>query len=604
MRRNRFNRIASLVLICLGITAIVFGLFAYQLGLDNDPTMGRSRKILVVLGSAAVLLPLLTFALKKMQQKTNLFGSIGQFFAKSRVFQAISRFFTASKQSKLSRFLDLHSWLPPVLACLIVIVVYIWYLTAGTFTQWTPYSRYFDRQANAFIAGQLSLLEKPPAELKQLTDVYDWKQREGIKYIWDVSYYHGKYYLYWGPVPALLAAGIKLIHPMVFDDQYLVLIFLSGLTMAFAAFAHWLRRKYFPGVPAWTLFVLVLTFSFSTPVLWLINRPDVYEAAIASAQFFLMLGLYLLARGLTAEKRSWLWLIGSGVALGAAVGSRFTYAITVALLGLFIFILMIVRPAKLRSKLLQILALFEPLALCAIAIGGYNYARFGSILETGMRYQLTGGALPADFRYLFTPIYLEPNIYSSLFRPFKFSPTRFPFFFTPYVLDDMWPGFIHRPVTYYSGEPITGVFCSMPFLWLLVLPLIGWAGRFKDWIDEIPARVRYGAEELPVWLKVLFGGTFAGLFLTIMCFVMATMRYLADFVPLLFLITMLVVWVNLDQLKARPGWKKILLFSLCVLCLVTITFGLFINMQNGGKRFETNNPALYHAIAQFFGSGK
>jgi hypothetical protein len=78
---------------------------------------------------------------------------------------------------------------------------------------WTPYTRYYDRQADAFLAGSLSLLEKPPAELLALANPYDYHNREGLGYLWDASLYRGKYYLYWGPVPALVAAGVKLNPP-------------------------------------------------------------------------------------------------------------------------------------------------------------------------------------------------------------------------------------------------------------------------------------------------------------------------------------------------------------------------------------------------------
>ena len=89
----------------------------------------------------------------------------------------------------------------------IAILISLWYITAGMLTHWSPYSRYYDRQADAFLAGQLSLLEAPPAALATLPNVYDVRQRSGIDYIWDASYYNGKYYLYWGPVPAWLLPG-------------------------------------------------------------------------------------------------------------------------------------------------------------------------------------------------------------------------------------------------------------------------------------------------------------------------------------------------------------------------------------------------------------
>ena len=54
-----------------------------------------------------------------------------------------------------------------------------WYITSGTLLSWVSYSAYFNRQADAFLAGQLDLLEKPPAALLALADPYIWQNRAG-----------------------------------------------------------------------------------------------------------------------------------------------------------------------------------------------------------------------------------------------------------------------------------------------------------------------------------------------------------------------------------------------------------------------------------------
>ena len=66
----------------------------------------------------------------------------------------------------------------------------------------TEYSSSYDMLANAFLRGSISLLEKPSQALMNLENPYDYLNRGGIDYIWDATYFNGKYYLYWGFVPA------------------------------------------------------------------------------------------------------------------------------------------------------------------------------------------------------------------------------------------------------------------------------------------------------------------------------------------------------------------------------------------------------------------
>ena len=600
MRKRKATIVTVILLIALGIAAILIGIYAYQLGLDNNPVMGNKRKILIALGACLLLLLPLLAGLKRAARRLGLPARWPAFINRWQQTRFVL-WLNSLEGRPFSRFMRRHAWIYAVLASLIVIVTALWYITAGTITQWTPYSRYYDRQADAFLAGQLALLDQPPAELAQVKNLYDWKAREGINYLWDASYYQGKYYIYWGPVPALVAAGIKFVHPGVVEDQVLVLIFISGLAIVMGALFHWLRKTYFPSAPCWTVLLFTLTALLCTPVFWLVNRPSVYEAAIASAQFFLSLGIYAVLRGATPAEKKPGWLILAGFSLAATVGSRFSNAVTVVLFSLIVMVPLLKDIGKKGWKLSPLLSFGLPLAVGAVALAAFNYARFGSIFETGLRYQLTGEALPVDRSLLFSIGYFSPNLYSSLLRPLQLTPGQFPFFTTPFVLDNMWPNFVHRPKTYYSGEPVAGVLATIPFLWLLVLPLIKWARSLLAWVNERPQPAAAGdASPLPVWAAWALALAALSQFATNMSFVMTTERYLADFTPLLILCTALLVWYACARLKPGPGWRRFLLFLTFLLCTATICIGLLTNMQGADHRFETNNPHLYAQIAAFF----
>lgn len=600
MRKRKAIIVTAVLLIALGAAAILIGFYAYQLGLDNNPVMGPKRKFLIALGVFLLLLIPIVAGLKQAARRLGLSVWWTAFVERWQQTRFVL-WLNSLEGRPFSRFMRRHAWIYALLASLIVIVTALWYITAGTFTQWTPYSRYYDRQADAFLAGQLPLLDQPPAELAQVKNLYDWKAREGINYLWDASYYQGKYYIYWGPVPALVAAAIKFIHPGVVEDQVLVLIFISGLAIVMGALFHWLRKTYFPSAPGWTVLLFTLTALFCTPVFWLVNRPSVYEAAIASAQFFLFLGIYAVLRGATPVEKKPGWLILAGFSLAATVGSRFSNAVTVVLFSLAAVLPLLKGIGKKGWKPAPLLSFGLPLAAGAIALAAFNFARFGSIFETGLRYQLTGEALPVNRSLLFSIGYFSPNLYSSLLRPLQFTPGQFPFFTTPFVLDNMWPNFVHRPKTYYSGEPVAGVLATIPFLWLMILPLIKWVRSLLAWVNERPQLVAAeDASALPVWTTWALALAALSQFITNMSFVMTTERYLADFTPLLILCTALLVWYACARLKFRPGWKRFLLLLTFLLCVATLCIGLLTNMQGADHRFENNNPHLYAQIVNFF----
>jgi len=72
-------------------------------------------------------------------------------------------------------------------------------------------------------------LERPDPRLAELGDPYEYTQRKDIPYHWDASYYEGRYYLYWGPVPALVSAAFEALAGSVPSASLLVVIPYVGL---------------------------------------------------------------------------------------------------------------------------------------------------------------------------------------------------------------------------------------------------------------------------------------------------------------------------------------------------------------------------------------
>jgi 4-amino-4-deoxy-L-arabinose transferase-like glycosyltransferase len=355
---------------------------------------------------------------------------------------------------------------------------------------------------------------------------------------------------------------------------------------------------FFPGAPNWSLLPLVLLAGLAAPVFWLINRPSVYEVAIAGGQFFLFLGLYAAIQYATRTKPSPGWLLAAGLAWGAAVNCRLNLGLAVGFFAIMVTWSVIQARKSAWASLSALAWLGIPLLLWAGGMAWYNYARFGSLLETGHRYQLTGMTLTSDYRATFSTAYILPSLYNYLLRMFHFDFHDFPFVFAPFIREDMWPWWIKLPENYYYPEPVAGLLTAVPVLWVAFLPLFGWVRAGWLWLNERPPAAR--PHTASTWLWVWLAGGFACLFAPLLLFTTNSMRYLADVVPLLVLLAALGWWKGLLYVQRQPVWRGFLSLAVLILIVVSIGMSLLVAFGVGDKRFEANNPALYFQLAHFF----
>ncbi|GIW05652.1 MAG: hypothetical protein KatS3mg060_0457 [Dehalococcoidia bacterium] len=234
----------------------------------------------------------------------------------------------------------------------------------------------------------------PPAALATLADPYDPDQRFPYNAMLDASYFAGRYYLYFGPVPAaLLALAAPFVDLRDMPDAALALPFALGLTVATGGTLLLLRRL-LPSTPSGYVVAAYLVAGLAYPLPALLGRPAVYEAAILAGAFFLMAGLAFAGLALGASR----WWPAAGIAWALAAGSRLSLAPAVALLGLTTIVWLLRRRRPLAA-----LGVGVPLATAAMTLGWYNWARFGSLVETGHRYQLAGFDLAGRYDQFFRP---------------------------------------------------------------------------------------------------------------------------------------------------------------------------------------------------------
>jgi hypothetical protein len=154
-----------------------------------------------------------------------------------------------------------------------------------------------------------------------------------------------------------------------------------------------------------------------------------------------------------------------------------------------------------------------PLALTAGGLAWYNWARFNSVFEFGIKYQLANMDYNV-FKNSFSTEYIKGNIYYYFFHPIK-SQRLFPYF---QPIEDL-----------FSNERLAGLIYTSPYFLL--------AGLFvTSFLRQEKTQNTADARALQNWLMLtLAGSSFISIF-TFLLFFFPTTRYGEDFMPSLLLL--------------------------------------------------------------------
>ncbi|MBE7433275.1 MAG: hypothetical protein HS100_05120 [Anaerolineales bacterium] len=544
-------RAISVLLFIDGLIAIGCAIFAHALGIDPNPDWGRSRIFLFLFGGS--LLALSIFLRRKnpaliSSDATKTFTIIG------------------------------HTWA-------VILVIYVWFITFGTFTEWRASTRYYSLLADAFSKGQLHVDVEPGAALLAADDPYNNEGRPPFDDdVWDLSLYKGKLYLYWGPVPALLLTPIQLVLNKDLADIYPVFFFFCGLLILNSLIALKMRRLFFADIPMRNVTASLLVLGLILPIPWSLSIPDVYEAAIGAGQFFLIGGIYfvilafeyLLKPPSPAEgmpPKAGLLLFLAGLFWACSVGSRAINVLSIFFLTAFtlywIWKTCVIDWIKSTAPLLT------PLVLGAILIGWYNYARFDDPLEFGLRYQITVQNMNRDMPLAFELEYLPYNFTAYVLQPFQFV-SGFPFIrpvgYTGLIQDHG----ITAPGLYAAGN-VTGMLFFAPFLLLAFLPFVK---------PKPPGGKEAQVSDLRRFILYLLGGPFLIGFTSILFYYYGQMRFLVDVISQITLLAVFGYWTVVRR------FPKAYLYFANLLIVITLTISLLLSVTSESGRMEKLNPAF------------
>ena len=553
MPQNKISdRIIPALLLTDGLVSILFAIFAYSLGFDFDPDWGSSRIILFFIGLVLVSASIFLFMRKPA-------------FTKSEAMKNLALF------SHVLAF---------------IFFIYAFFITFGTFTTWRASTQYYTLLANAFGKGQLHVDVDPGQGLLNSKDPYNPDTGRSFNDdVWDLSLYKDKLYLYWGPVPALLITPVQLIAKAKVTDMYLVYFFLCGLLVFNSLILLKLRQLFFPNISAQNVVLAILIIGLIMPVLWSLNVPDVYEAAIGAGQFFLIGGVYfsILAFERNISKR---YLFLTGLFWACSVGSRainvFPILFMVALTAFWAWKNQ-PKPIDWNTLIRLAASLLAPLAFGAILIGWYNWARFDSPLEFGLRYQITIYNLNRDMSLTFQPDYFPFNFYAYLFQPFQFI-SKFPFI-KPIEIYSLTKSLNIPSPKLFAGGPVTGILFSMPFLLLAFIPFFS-----KKSIEENIHNL-----EIRKFILYLLGGSFLITFVTILVYFYEQTRFMLDLISQTTLLAVIGYWKVISNAKLSKVPARIA----NILITITLVTSVLLSFTSEGNRMEKLNPTLMEKINSF-----
>ena len=541
-----------------GLFLILFAIFAYEIGFDHEAAWGRFRFGAMTLGCCLVIISSVIFLSKKLK----------------------NRFLESVKTSDLLKqaVFILHIWA-------VIFMIYAWFITFGTFTEWKRTTQYYTQLADAFAKGQLHVDALPGEALLNAEDPYSSNNRQPFDDdIWDLSLYKEKLYLYWGPVPALLITPIQLFTGFKVTDIFLVYFFFCGLLIVNSLLILNIRRLFFPEISAKTVLVSIFLLGFILPIPWSLNKPDVYEAAIGAGQFFLLGGMYFAICAFDNRINKWL-LFFSGLFFACSVGSRAINFFSVLFLTLLILYWILknqLKPINWKQVVLSFVPFLTPLAFGALLIGWYNWARFDNPLEFGLRYQITIYNLNQEMDLVFQPDYFLLNVYAYFFQPFEIV-SQFPFI-QPVEFSDVLRRLNITSPGLYAAGPITGILFYSPIVLYAFVPFL---------------RGREGSEntsnpELLKLTRTMLGGSLLIGSATMLFFFYAQMRYMVDVISQATILAILGYW------SIRRNENKIKIHIANLLILFTLITGILLAFSSETHRMEKSNPALMENIRSFF----
>jgi len=316
----------------------------------------------------------------------------------------------------------------------------------------------------------------------------------------DLAFYKGTYYLYWGPLPALILLPFVYFLGTDMSDIFYTAVFgainIFLISILFLEFKRYCKLR----ISTNLILLLVICFAFGTIHFYLSILGTVWFTSQIISLTAYLLSLFFLFQYLNSNKYSKILL--SVVFLGLTALGKYTF-----LLSLPLYLGVLYHNHKLAFN--QWVKLSSVLFLFITLIFIYNHLRFGSPFNNGLKFMQVNPKFYSDIANYgyFNPHYISRNLYYFLLNPYQFVVTK------PFISPDP------------NGNSI---FFTSP---IFILLLISWYQKhFK--VNKLIAKYILLSIILMMFPVVLYygGGWYQWGY-----------RYALDIYPLLFLLLLLII---------------------------------------------------------------
>jgi hypothetical protein len=358
-------------------------------------------------------------------------------FAVSLLFFAIILFAYKPLRAKTAFYLFEYKFDPAnrkqnlVYVGLVVLTIfYSWFCVytsiSESFSNTPQNNQYNIYLVDAFIAGRTNIDFGHPEKLLNAERPYSYSYlisndyENGTDWSWDISYYKGKFYTYYGPIPVvLLYLPYKLITGNYLSHQTGVFVFTVIAVVFLALLWRFLVKKYMPDARFAFYILSFLTLFFVSHLFAGLRYPAVWTIGQVAGFAFLVAGTFMLLKSIDKKNTNYLILFFACLCFALAVGCRPNMILASILI-----------PAVLWKRRSWKLAMFIliPYIMVAIPLCAYNYVRFDSIFQFGHKYTIgIGNSTVAN---LLNPLAKIHRMFITfmfyLFRLYRYS-LHFPF---------------------------------------------------------------------------------------------------------------------------------------------------------------------------------
>ena len=433
----------------------------------------------------------------------------------------------------------------------------------------------YDELAQAFLQGKTYIdNDDVPQSLIDMENPYDTIARSqqakitGDSYRWDVAYFDGHYYVYFGIVPLLLMyLPFRMIFNAPFPSAVGIMAFALVFSIGVFKLLDLICKKKFKNVSVGTYLLTALTFVNCCGMTFLVKRPDFYSVPIMTSMAFIIWGIYLWFKGLNTDKKKISNFFLGSLCMALSVGCR-PQSVLICGVALPLFLGYFFKDKFIFKKqgIKELVTLAIPFVVVASGIMYYNYIRFSSPFDFGSAYNLTTNDVT---RRGFSLGRTGLGIFTYLFQTPAFNAT-FPFIQEVSI------------ETNYIGKTISencfgGLITSLPLLWFgFALP------KVKSTLKEKKLSI-FTLTLFLIGFALVIADTQAGGLLQ---------RYYSDFGYIFFLGTIFVIYSLCEKsnLQEKSNTLNILVF---ISAILSIFYTIALAFSVSDVTIDTENSTLF-----------